>query len=121
MLVPARDERLTLTTLRFHDEVRPTKDLPTPSKKDKPAEKEVDRAVALIEALACPWDPARYEDRYQKRLKQIVNRKRKGQTIEVPEAEKEPAPVPDLMAALERTLADIKGGDRETAAASNGR
>jgi len=69
VLIRARDGRLTLTTLRFHDEVRPTKGLPTPTKKDKPSKREIDRVVALIEALACPWDPARYEDRYQKRLK----------------------------------------------------
>jgi DNA end-binding protein Ku len=111
VLIRERDERLTLTTLRFHDEVRPTKELPAPTKKDKPAKKEIDQAVALIEALACPWDPARYEDRYQKRLKKIVQRKRKGQTVEVPEVEKEPSPVPDLMAALEQTLSEIKSGN----------
>ena len=108
VLIRARVGRLTLTTLRFHDEVRPSKDVPTPTKRDKPAKKEVDRAVALIEALACPWDPDRYEDGYQKRLKKIVREKSKGKTIEVPEEEKEPAPVPDLMAALEKTLAEIK-------------
>jgi DNA end-binding protein Ku len=109
VLIRAAGGRMKLTTLRFHDEVRPTKDVPTPTKRDKPAKKEVDQAVALIEALACPWDPERYEDRFQKRLKQIVKSKGKGKTIEVPEAEKEPDPVPDLMAALEETLAGIKG------------
>jgi DNA end-binding protein Ku len=108
-LIRARGGRLTLTTLRFHDEVRASKDVPTPTKRDKPAKKEVDQAVALIEALACPWDPDRYEDAYQKRLKKIVREKGKGKTIELPEGEKEPAPVPDLMAALEQTLAEIKG------------
>jgi DNA end-binding protein Ku len=108
VLIRERAERLTLTTLRFHDEVRPTKELPTPTKRDKPSKKEVDQAVALIEALACPWDPDRYEDRYQKRLRQIVKRKRKGQTVDVPEQEEEPSPVPDLMAALEQTLAEVK-------------
>jgi DNA end-binding protein Ku len=108
VLIRVRAERLALTTLLFHDEVRPTKGIPTPTKKDRPAKKEIDRAVALVEALACPWDPARYEDSYEKRLKQIVRRKRKGQTVEPPEREEEPAPVPDLMAALEQTLAEVK-------------
>jgi DNA end-binding protein Ku len=110
VLIRERDGRLVLTTMLFHDEVRPAKDVPTPTKKDKPAKKEVDRAVALIEALACPWDPSRYEDGHQKRLKQIVRRKRKGQTVEAPEPEKQPSPVPDLMEALEQTLAEIKVG-----------
>jgi DNA end-binding protein Ku len=108
VLVRARSDRLTLTTMRFHDEVRPAKDVPTPTKRDKPAKKEVDQAVALIEALACPWDPERYEDAYEKRLKKIIQRKRKGQTVEAPKSEEEPSPVPDLMAALEKTLAEVK-------------
>jgi DNA end-binding protein Ku len=109
-LIRARDGRLVLTTMLWHDEVRPAKDVPTPTKKDKPAKKEIDQAVALIEALSCPWDPSRYEDRYQKRLRKIVRDKSKGKTIEVPEEEKQPSPVPDLMAALEETLAEIKSG-----------
>ena len=110
VLIRAAGGRMKLTTLRFHDEVRPTKDVPTPTKRDKPAKKEVDQAVALIEALACPWDPERYEDRFQKRLRKIVRDKGRGKTVEAPEPEKEPSPVPDLMAALEETLAGIKSG-----------
>jgi len=109
-LIRARSGRLVLTTMLWHDEVRPAADVPTPGKKDKPAKKEVDGAVALIDALSCPWDPSRYEDRYQKRLRKIVRDKGKGKTIEVPEEEKQPSPVPDLMAALEETLAGIKSG-----------
>ena len=108
VIIRERAGRLVLTTMLFHDEVRPAKDVPTPTKKDKPAKKEVDRAVALIETLACPWDPSRYEDAHQKRLRQIVRRKRKGETVEAPEVEKAPPPVPDLMEALEKTLADLK-------------
>jgi len=115
-LVRPREGRLVLTTLLWHDEVRPTKDVPKPTKKAKPSKKEVDRAVALIDALSCPWDPSRYEDSYEKRLRKIIQRKRKGQTVEPPEKEKEPAPIPDLMAALENTLAEVKSGDRKTPA-----
>jgi DNA end-binding protein Ku len=108
VLIRERDGRLGLTTLLFHDEVRPTKGIPTPPKQAKPAKKEVDQAVALIEALSCDWDPGRYEDRYEKRLKRIVNRKRKGETIKAPKAEDEPSPVDDLMAALEESLRTVK-------------
>ena len=108
-LIRPRDERLTLTTLLFHDAVRPTKDVPTPTKRDQPSKRELDQAVQVIEALACPWDPSRYEDEFQKRLKRLLQRKRKGQTVKVPEPEeKQPQPVPDLMAALEKTLAEVK-------------
>jgi DNA end-binding protein Ku len=110
-LIRAREDRLVLTTLLWHDEVRPTKDVPTPTKRDKPAKKEVDHAVALIDALSCPWDPERYEDDFEKRLKAIIRKKSKGQSIEIPEDEEEEAePLPDLMAALEKSLAEAKSG-----------
>jgi DNA end-binding protein Ku len=110
VLIRARAGRLVLTTLLWHDEVRPAKDVPKPTKRDKPAKKEVDQAVALIDALSCDWDPSRYEDSFQKRLRKIVRDKSKGKTIEVPDEESVPSVVPDLMAALEETLAGIKSG-----------
>jgi DNA end-binding protein Ku len=116
VLIRERGGRLSLTTLRFHDEVRDTKGIPTPSKKAKPAKKQVDQAVALIEALAEDWDPARYKDRYQQRLKRVIKRKEKGETVKAPEREDDTSPVPDLMAALEKTLAEIKDGKRKTPA-----
>jgi DNA end-binding protein Ku len=108
-LIRARDERLVLTTLLWHDEVRPTDPIPSPTKKDKPAKKEVDAAVELIESFSCDWDPSRYEDSFQKRLRKIVKAKGKGQEIEIPDDEgDQPSPVPDLMAALEQSLEEAK-------------
>jgi DNA end-binding protein Ku len=108
-LIRAREERLVLTTLLWHDEVRPTDPVPAPTKKDEPAKKEVDAAVELIESFSCDWDPTRYEDSFQKRLRKIVKDKAKGKTIEVPDDEGEkPTPVPDLMAALEQSLEEAK-------------
>ena len=106
-IVRARDGALTLTTMRFHDEVRSTKDVPSASgKSTKPTKKELDTAVALIEAMSEEWDPAQHEDRYRKRLQKIVRDKKKGKTIEIPQdAESEPSAPPDLMAVLKEALA----------------
>ncbi len=87
----------------FHDEVRPTKDVPTGGK--KPSTKELDKAVAIVEELATEWDPDRYTDCYRERLKRVIEAKRKRRTIEAPSPEREPSPVPDLMDALERLRA----------------
>ena len=48
---------------------------------------------------------------YRKRLQSIVRRKRKGGEIKVPETDPQrTAPVPDLMAALEESMAKLKNG-----------
>jgi DNA end-binding protein Ku len=109
-VVRARDGALTLTTMRFHDEVRPAKNVPVGGGKSaKPSKKELDTAASLIEALAADWDPSKHDDQYRKRLQKVVNKKRKGQTVEIDEGgDEQPAPVSDLMAALEESLAAAK-------------
>jgi DNA end-binding protein Ku len=109
-IVRARDGALTLTTMRFADEVRPTKDVASASGKTaKPSKKELDAAASLIEALGGDWDPSQYKDRYRARLQKVVNKKRKGQKIEAPSGGADaPDAVPDLMAALEASLKDAR-------------
>ena len=106
-IVRARDGALTLTTMRFHDEVRATKDVPSASgKSTKPTRKQLDTAVALIEVLAADWQPESYEDCYRKRLQKIVRQKGKGKKVELPQdADAEPDAPPDLMAVLKEALA----------------
>src|SRR4051794_11291137 len=102
--IRVRNGALAPTTLRFHDEVREPKGLPGAGGRTKP--KEVEQAVKLIESLSVDWDPEAYEDCYRKRLQAIVTKKRKGGEIKIPEADPERTqPVPDLMAALEKSLA----------------
>jgi len=99
---------LAIKTMRFDDEVRDPKDVPTGGA--KPKKKALDNAVAIIEELSADWKPGGYEDCYRARLKGVIDKKRKRRKIEAPEPEKEPSPVPDLMAALEETLAQVKKG-----------
>jgi DNA end-binding protein Ku len=106
VLVRAREGALSLVTLLWHDEVRPSSDIAPDVKAEKRA---VESTVALIEELSVDWDPARYEDRYRQRLLDVIEAKRKGGTVKAPEPEREPAATPDLMAALEESLAKMKG------------
>jgi DNA end-binding protein Ku len=117
VIVRAREGLLTLTTMLWHDEVRPTTEI-APGGKTKPDKACVEQTVALIEAMGEEWDPARYEDRYTARLADVIERKRKGGTVKAPKAEKEPAPTPDLMAALEQTLAEMKDSGKDATAKS---
>jgi DNA end-binding protein Ku len=106
VLVRPREGLLSLTTLLFHDEVRPTKGIAPGGR--KPTKQKVDQAVAVIEALAADWDPESYTDCYRKRLTRVVRDKKKGKTIKAPQEPKQPKPAPDLMAALEETLASVR-------------
>jgi DNA end-binding protein Ku len=90
----------------FHDEIRPTKPIPTGGK--KPSKQQLDHAVAIIEELSEDWDPERYTDCYRERLTNVIQRKRKRQKIEIPKPEKEPAPAPDLLEALRRSLEEVQ-------------
>jgi DNA end-binding protein Ku len=102
--IRAREKALTLSTMRFHDEVRETKGIDSGKGRSKPAQ--IKEAVKLIEALSTDWDPERYENDYRKRLQAIVRKKQKGGEIKIPEPDPQrTAPVPDLMAALEESLA----------------
>jgi DNA end-binding protein Ku len=109
--VRAREGALALSTMRFADEVRPTKDVPTGGK--KPAAKALENAVAIVEELSTDWDPQRYADCYRERLKRVIDAKRKSKTINVPADGPEPRPAPDLMAALQRSLERIREGETE--------
>src|SRR3954453_10581619 len=107
--VQERDGVLALTTMLFHDEVSPAGNVPTGGK--KPAKRALDDAVSIIEELSTNWDPESYTDCYRGRLRKVIERKRKGQTIEAPQPEQQPRAVPDLMEALERTLQNVRNGN----------
>jgi DNA end-binding protein Ku len=111
VLVRPRDGLLSLTTMRFHDEVRPTDGIAPGGR--KPAKGKIEQAVAVIESLATDWEPERYTDCYRERLERIVAQKKKGERVKAPQEPKQPKPAPDLMAALQETLermGDGKGG-----------
>jgi DNA end-binding protein Ku len=110
VLVRVRDDRLALTTLLFHDEVRPTKDIDTGGR--KPAKAQLDAATSLIEALSVDWDPEQYRDCYRERLLAVIDRKRKGKRITAPKSGRDAGgPPPDIMAALKESLERARSGE----------
>jgi DNA end-binding protein Ku len=118
VLVRPRDGLLSLTTMRFHDEVRPTDGIAPGGR--KPAKDKIEQAVAVIESLGADWEPERYTDCYRQRLEKVVDQKKKGQKVTAPSEPKEPTPAPDLMEALQATLDRMgsgKSGGRKKAAA----
>jgi DNA end-binding protein Ku len=101
---------LMMETMIFHDEVVSTEDIDElPEAKElKASERELKMAQQLIDSLSAEFDPARYKDEYRDKVMELIERKAAGEEITVlPEAEA-PARVPDLMAALEASLAAVK-------------
>jgi DNA end-binding protein Ku len=109
VLVRAQDDVMSLTTMRFADEIRDADGIATGSgKAGRPKPKELEAATAVIEELTAGWEPGRHKDRYRQRLQRVVARKAKGEEISAPDtSDTEPAPA-DIMAALEQTLAELK-------------
>src|SRR5205085_10810802 len=89
-IVRVRGGALTLTTMRFADEVRPSDEVDAATQKShRPASKQLKAAIAVIEELSSDWRPEQFEDRYRARLRRVVNRKRKGETVKAPSPPKE--------------------------------
>lgn len=113
------DGVLTLTTMRFHDEVVPPGELDDalPEKAPKVAKREREMAEQLIDSLSTKFDPTAYRDEYREELLALIERKAEGKEIVAPEAEAPKATkAPDLMAALEESIAAVKekGGAKAT-------
>jgi DNA end-binding protein Ku len=101
---------LTLSTMLFGDEVL------APDRLDEldtigdaeASPRELKMAGQLIESLSTEFDPSKYHDEYRERVLELIEKKAAGEEIAVqPEAE-EPEVAPDLMAALEASLAALK-------------
>jgi DNA end-binding protein Ku len=70
-------------------------------------------AQQLIDSLSADFDPSKFRDEYRDRVLDLIERKAAGEEIAVqPEAE-DTTPAPDLMAALEASLAEIRSGDSD--------
>jgi DNA end-binding protein Ku len=110
---------LTLTTMRFHDEVSSPQDLDgevfEEAKPKKPEKRELEMAKQLIESLTSDFKPDRYRDEYREELLDLLERKAAGkEVVSAPTEEPKPTKAPDLMAALEESLAAVRGEEAET-------
>jgi DNA end-binding protein Ku len=105
------DGVLTLTTMRFADEVVPPDELDDvlPSEKPKIGKREIEMAEQLIDSLTRDFDPSIYRDEYREELLAMIERKAAGEdVVAVPQEDREPTKAPDLMAALEQSIADVR-------------
>jgi DNA end-binding protein Ku len=100
-----------METMLFADEVVPTDSLDelTTDATVKTTDRELTMARQLIDSLSSDFEPEKYHDEYRERVLDLIERKAQGETIVIEEPTAEPEQVPDLMAALEASIAGAKG------------
>ncbi len=103
-------DALVLETLRFADEVRePTAEIPTLPVQAEFDPKEIDMARLLIESMTSDWDPSRYHDSYREQVETLIEQKQRGEVVQVEPQSAAPAPVVDLLEALQKSVASARG------------
>jgi DNA end-binding protein Ku len=102
-------ETLTMSTMRFADEIVPRSTLEgLPGEDVEAGEKEVKMARQLIESLSAVFEPEKFTDTYREAVLAMIEQKAAGQEIVVEPDAPATTKTVDLMAALEASLAAAK-------------
>ena len=118
---------LVLETLLFADEVRdPVKEIDVLPVEASFESREIEMAKLLIDSMTTAWEPERYNDTYRERVEELIDQKRQGTVVVNEGPRAEPAPVVDLLAALQASVSAARGrslpfGDRAGGVARSGR
>ncbi len=101
-----RGSMLRLITLRYADEVIPVGSLELP---DVPlSEKELKIGSELIEKLTAPFEPGKFENEHQKKLRDMIEKKARGENILVlPPRRLKPTESDQLLQTLEASLKKV--------------
>jgi DNA end-binding protein Ku len=112
--VMAKDDALILHLLRFYQEVKQADEFILPQKPLKSyhiSEKEIKMAQQLIDGMTEKWKPESYHDDYRDALRKWIEDKYShGKKVHVEKKEEEPVmgKTLDFMAALKKSLKDVK-------------
>lgn len=114
----ARGKGMMGVTLRYPYEVRNEKDYFDEVENEKVPKDMLELASHIVDTKRGEFDPAKFEDRYEEALKELIRKKQKGERIERPK-EAHPSNVVDLMEALRQSV--NAGGASERRKASSPR
>jgi DNA end-binding protein Ku len=104
MAIEPRDNGLLATTLRMRDEVINTADALSAIPKEKADKQMIEIAEKIINQQQGPFDPAKFTDRYEDALHELIEEKRKGHKIKHAPKPAADGNVVDLMEALKKSL-----------------
>ncbi len=97
---------LVLTTLHYADEVADPSRLEELKQLMEPKKDELDLAKRIVSDLSGEFDIKKYDDTYKEKIKQLIQKKMKGETVTYEKPVKEEAK--ELMVALQETLKQLK-------------
>jgi len=100
ILLRTRNGIMLANTLYFYDEVQNAPEL----EKQKPSKQEIDLAKTLINQMTAPFEPEKYKDEYNIKLKKAIKRKISGNEIVEAKEKNEPVKIINLMEALQKSL-----------------
>jgi len=106
VLVHPYKNALVLTTLRYANEIADPGDLEELRGIKEPSKEELDLAKKIIGDLSGEFDITEYRDTYDEKVKALIEKKMKGETIVAEKPVKEEAK--ELMVALQETLKQLK-------------
>jgi DNA end-binding protein Ku len=112
-----RGRGLMGTLLRYPYEVRKESDYFDDIPEIKIDKEMLDLAKHIVQQKSGNFDPARFEDRYEKGLRELIERKAAGETIAAAPKEVQAPNVINLMDALKRSLA-AERAERQSASAA---
>jgi DNA end-binding protein Ku len=98
----ARGKGILGVTLRYPYEVRDERDYFDDIPSERVTKDMLDLAAHIIKTKSGHFNPEKFEDHYERALKELLRKKDRGEKIEVPH-DREPAKVINLMEALRRS------------------
>jgi DNA end-binding protein Ku len=110
MAIIPREDGILISTMFFADEI---KEIQKQYTKPQVAEEELKMAKLLINSMDTPFDPSKYKDEYQVKLRELIEAKISGKEVVASQPESA-GKVIDLMEAL-RASVDKARKDKETA------
>jgi DNA end-binding protein Ku len=99
----ARGKGILGVTLRYPYEVRDERDYFDDIPSERVTKDMLDLAAHIIKTKSGHFNPEKFEDHYERALKELLRKKDRGEKIEVPH-DREPAKVINLMEALRRSV-----------------
>lgn len=103
----AKDGVLLISTMVYPDEIQPTDAIEELDGLEdlSVSDRELTMARQLIESLSTSFNPDQYSDTYRQQVLDLIERIAAGEDVTPgPQEQREPAPVGDLVAALEKSV-----------------